>query len=124
MNFNTSFLSNVKRKLGRAIGMLLLVGLVWQGTALQAMADSRSPLIATSADSISKQVSGKADKVKGAVKESMGKAQSSMENKKGDVDRKVKDGMTEAKVAANSNAARVENEVGKAADSVKGFFGK
>ncbi len=124
MKFNIPFLSHLKRQIAQALSMMLLVGLVWQGMASQAMADVRSPLLATSADSISKQVSGKVDKAKGATKEAVGKAQSSMENRKGEIDRKVKDGMTEAKVAAESTATRAENGIEKAADSVKDFFGQ
>jgi hypothetical protein len=47
-----------------------------------------------------------------------------MEDKAGSVRSKVKDDLTEAKIAVESGGARVENAADKAGDTVKGFFGK
>jgi uncharacterized protein YjbJ (UPF0337 family) len=105
------------------IGVAMLV-LAWQSTALAGDMTIVSPRFVASADSMSKQVTGKVDEVKGKAKQAIGKAQSGMEDKAGSVKSKVKDGMTEAKIAVDGNNARIENTADKAADKVKGFFGK
>jgi uncharacterized protein YjbJ (UPF0337 family) len=105
------------------IGVAMLV-LAWQSTALAGDMTIVSPRFVASADSMSKQVTGKVDEVKGKAKQAIGKAQSDMEDKAGSVKSKVKDGMTEAKIAVDGNNARIENTADKAADKVKGFFGK
>lgn len=120
----------LKRRFAQASSMLLLMGVIWQGLIVGANAsvlmdqNAMAPLVATSADSISKQVSGKADQVKGAAKDSMGRVQSKMENNGGAVKRKVKNDVNETKIAADSTAARVENSAENAVDAVKDFFGQ
>jgi uncharacterized protein YjbJ (UPF0337 family) len=125
MKINTQVLtSQVQRHLKQiaiAVAMLLLT---WQSTALAGNMPMTSPLLATSSDSMSKQVTGKVDEVKGKAKQAIGKAQSGMEDKAGSVKSKVKDGMTEAKIAVEGNNARIENAADKAGDKVKDFFGK
>lgn len=83
-----------------------------------------SPLLATSTDSISKQVTGKADEVKGSTKQSIGKAQSAMEDKSRDIKMKVKDDLNDAKIAVDGGAAKIKNSAEKATTTVKDFFGK
>lgn len=120
----------LKRRFAQAASMLLLMGVIWQGMTVGADASVfathsvAAPLVATSVDSIAKQVSGKADQVKGAAKDSMGRAQSKMENKGGQVKRKVKNDVNEAKIAADNTAARAENSAGNAVEAVKDFFGQ
>jgi uncharacterized protein YjbJ (UPF0337 family) len=125
MKISTQVLvSNVQRYLKKiVIGVAMLV-LAWQSTALAGDMSIAAPLLATSTDSMSKQVTGKVDEVKGKAKQAIGKAQSGMEDKAGSVKGKVKDGMTEAKIAVDDNNARIENAADKAGDKVKGFFGK
>jgi uncharacterized protein YjbJ (UPF0337 family) len=125
MKISTQVLvSNVQRYLKKiVIGVAMLV-LAWQSTALAGDMSIPAPLLATSTDSMSKQVTGKVDEVKGKAKQAIGKTQSGMEDKAGSVKGKVKDGMTEAKIAVDDNNARIENTVDKAGDKVKGFFGK
>jgi uncharacterized protein YjbJ (UPF0337 family) len=119
-----TLISNLQRYLKKTvIGVAMLV-LAWQSTALAGDMTIASPLLATSTDSMSKQVTGKVDEVKGKAQQAIGKAQSGMEDKAGSVKSKVKDGMTEAKIAVDGNNARIENTADKAADKVKGFFGK
>jgi uncharacterized protein YjbJ (UPF0337 family) len=122
--------SRFKQYLGRLVTGLLMLVLAWQGTVMagdmaatgnQAIA---APLLATSADSMSKQVTGKADVVKGKAKQAIGKAQSGMEDQARSVKDKVKDDLTETKIAIDSNNSRAENTADKAKDKVKGFFGK
>jgi uncharacterized protein YjbJ (UPF0337 family) len=119
-----TLISNLQRYLKKTvIGVAMLV-LAWQSTALAGDMTIVSPRFVASADSMSKQVTGKVDEVKGKAKQAIGKAQSGMEDKAGSVKSKVKDGMTEAKIAVDGNNARIENTADKAADKVKGFFGK
>ena len=130
---NTAIANSIdvlKRRFAQAASMFLLMSAIWQGMIMGADASvlmvhsGPAPLIATSADSIAKQVSGKADQVKGAVKDSMGKAQSKMENKGGEVKRKVKNDVNETKIAVDSTADRAENAAENAVDAVKDFFGQ
>jgi hypothetical protein len=125
MKFNlqtlvANFQSYVKKF---AIGFALLT-LVWQGAILGVNPAVASPLFATSASSLSKQVTGKVEEMKGSATKSIGKAQSAMEDKASDAKMKVKDNMTEAKIKIEGNNARVENAADKATEKVKNFFGK
>jgi hypothetical protein len=125
MKFNTkTIVVNLRQHLTKFFSSLLLLALLWQGAILNIDPAMASPLLATSADSISKQVTGKAEEMKGAATKSLGKAQSSMENKKGAVKMKIKDDLTETKIGMDKNAARAGNVVDKAGTAVKDFFGK
>jgi uncharacterized protein YjbJ (UPF0337 family) len=106
-----------------AIGFVVLT-LVWQGAILGVDPAIASPLFATSADSMSKQITGTAEQMKGAVTKSIGNAQSTIEDKASDAKMKVKDDLTEAKIKIEGNNARVENAADKATTKVKNFFGK
>jgi uncharacterized protein YjbJ (UPF0337 family) len=106
-----------------AIGFAILT-LVWQGAILGVDPAIASPVFATSADSISKQVTGTAEQMKGAATKSIGNAQSVMEDKASEAKMKVKDNLTEAKIKVEGNNARVENAADKATTKVKNFFGK
>jgi hypothetical protein len=125
MNFNLQTLTkNFQTYLKRfAIGFAILT-LVWQGAILGVDPATASPLIATSASSISKQVTGTAEEIKGAATKSIGKAQSAMEDKASEAKMKVKDNLTEAKIKIDGNNARVGNAADKATEKVKNFFGK
>jgi uncharacterized protein YjbJ (UPF0337 family) len=103
---------------GFAILTLILQGAIGVNPAIG------SPLLATSADSISKQVTGKVEELKGSATKSIGKAQSAMEDQASDAKMKVKDNLTEAKIKLEGDAARVGNTADKAAEKVKNFFGK
>jgi uncharacterized protein YjbJ (UPF0337 family) len=116
--------ANFCKYLTKLVSGILLLALVWQGVILGIDSTMASPLLAISADSISKQVTGKAEEMKGSATKSIGKAQSSMENNKGAAKMKVKDDLTETKIAVDNNAARAENAVEKAGEAVKDFFGK
>jgi uncharacterized protein YjbJ (UPF0337 family) len=125
MKFNlqilvANFQSYVKKF---AIGFALLT-LVWQGAILGVNPAVASPLFATSASSISKQVTGKVEEMKGSATKSIGKAQSAMEDNASDAKMKVKDNLTEAKIKIEGNNARIENAADKATEKVKNFFGK
>ncbi len=125
MNFNTeTIIANLKQHLVKLFSGLLLLALVWQGVILNIDVAMASPLLATSVDSMSKQVTGKAEEMKGSATKSIGKAQSALENKKGAVKMKIKDDLTETKIGMDKNAARAENAVDKAGTAVKDFFGK
>jgi gas vesicle protein len=125
MKISTQVLvSNVQRYLKKIVIGVAMLLMAWQSTALAGDLAIVAPILATSTDSLSKEVTGKVDEVKGQAKQAIGKAQSGMEDKAGSVKSKVKDGMTEAKIAVDDNNARIENTVDKASDRVKGFFGK
>jgi hypothetical protein len=122
MKFNLkTIVSNFQHRVLTFVSALLIATAIWQGTANIAIA---SPFLATSANSISKQVTGKAEEMKGNAKQSIGKAQSAMEDKNRDMKMKVKDDLNEAKIAADGGAARVKNSADKATTTVKDFFGK
>jgi uncharacterized protein YjbJ (UPF0337 family) len=122
----TSVLTRLQGYLKGMFAALLMLVLAWQSPVLTgntAIASPiASPLVAVSVDSMSKQVNGKADEVKGKAKQSIGKIQSGMEEKGGAVRSKVKDDVTNTKIAVDSNNARVNNAADKTADKVKGFF--
>jgi hypothetical protein len=105
------------------VGFAILT-LVWQGAILGINPATAAPLFATSASSLSKQVTGKVEEMKGSATKSIGKAQSAMEDQASDAKMKVKDNLTEAKIKLEGDAARVGNTADKATEKVKNFFGK
>jgi hypothetical protein len=125
MKFNLLTLANIFQNYLKkfAIGFAILT-LVWQGAILGIDPAIASPLLATSANSISKQVTGKVEEMKGSATKSIGKAQSAMEDKASDAKMKVKDDLTEAKIKIKGDNARVGNTANKATEKVKNFFGK
>ncbi len=122
MRFNLkTIVSNFHHHIVAFASTLLITAIIWQSIGTIAIA---SPLLATSANSISKQVTGKAEEMKGDAKQSVGKAQSAMEDKNRDIKMKVKDDLNEAKIAVDGGAARVKNSGDKATTTIKDFFGK
>lgn len=125
MKFNTQTLvTNLQQYWTKLIGGLLILTLVWQGAILGINPATASTLLATSGDSISKQVSGKAEEIKGAATNSMGKAQSEIEDRVSDGKMKAKNNLAETKNVVNNNADRAENAAEKVTEQVKNFFGK
>ncbi len=120
LNLETVF-SSLQRRIAMIVSTLLITAVIWQGIGNIAIA---SPLLATSVNSMSKQATGKAEEIKGDAKQSIGKAQSAMEDKNRDMKMKVKDDLNEAKIAVDGGAARVKNSTDKATTTVKDFFGK
>jgi gas vesicle protein len=116
--------SNVFQNLTKWIGGLLVLTIVWQSLLLGGTEAIAAPLFSTSTSSLSKEMSGKADEMKGNAKQKIGKMQSAIEDKKGEVKRKVKDDLTDTKIAIDRNNAKTENAIDKAADGVKSFFGQ
>jgi hypothetical protein len=116
-----AIVSNLQRHIATFVGTLLITAMIWQGIGNVAIA---SPVLATSVNSMSKQVDGKAEEIKGNAKQSIGKAQSVMEDKNRDMKMKAKDDLNEAKIAIDGGAARVKNSADKATTSAKDFFGK
>jgi hypothetical protein len=122
MKFNLkTIVSNIRHHMVALASTLLITAMIWQSIGNMAIA---SPLLATSTSSISKQVTGKAEEMKGNAKQSIGKAQSAMEDKNRDMKMKVKDDLNEAKIAVDGGAARVKNSADKATTTVKDFLGK
>ena len=125
MKLNTQTLvANLQQYWTKLIGGLLILTLVWQGAILGVNPATASTLLATSGDSISKQVSGKAEEIKGAATNSMGKAQSEIEDRVRDGKMKAKNNLAETKNVVNNNADRAENAAEKVTEQVKNFFGK
>ncbi len=125
MKFNLPTLAtNFQNYLKKLVIGFSILTLVWQSAILGVDLAIASPLLATSASSISKQVTGKVEEMKGSATKSIGKAQSSMEDQASDVKMKVKDDLTEAKIKLEGDAARVSNTADKATEKVKNFFGK
>ena len=124
MRFNIqNLVSTLQHQFTKFIGGLLILTLVWQ-CAIPGVDAIASPLLATSADSMSKQVTGKAEEAKGAATRSIGNTQSDMEDKAGAAKMKVKDNVNDAKLAVDKAAGRVENAAEQATERVKNFFGK
>ncbi len=125
MNFQTrAFVTNFQSYLKKIVIGFAILTFVWQSAILGIDAAIASPLFATSANSMSKQITGTAEQIKGAATKSIGKAQSAMEDKASDIKMKAKDNLTEAKIKIESNNTRVGNTTDKAAEKVKNFFGK
>jgi hypothetical protein len=125
MKFNLDNLAvNIRDYATKLVGGLLVMALIFQSAILPGDMANASPLLATSMDSMSKQVSGKADEAKGKAKQAMGKSQSQVEDKSRAVKMKVQDDLTETKIAVDGNGKRIANTAEKATDAVKGFFGK
>jgi uncharacterized protein YjbJ (UPF0337 family) len=108
----------------KLIGGLLVIAVVWQSAFLGVDLASASPLVATSVDSMSKQMSGKAEQIQGSAKQSIGKAQSAIEDKAASAKMKVKNDLNETKIAVDASNSRIEKNTENVADRVKGFFGK
>ncbi len=122
MRFNLkTIVSDLQHHIVAFASTLLITAMIWQSIGSIAIA---SPSLATSTSSISKQVTGKTEEIKGNAKQSIGKAQSVMEDKNRDMKMKVKDDLNEAKIAVDGGAARVKNSADKATTTVKDFFGK
>jgi uncharacterized protein YjbJ (UPF0337 family) len=129
MNFN---IHQLQQRLTQFVSNLFFLTIIWAGftfggnPALAGTFNSSitAPVLATSASSLSKEVSGKADQMKGSAKQAVGKAQSAMEDKNKAIKAKVKDDLTEAKIVVDSSATRAKNGIDKTIDSAKGFFGK
>jgi hypothetical protein len=125
VNFPTrAFVTNLQSYLKKFVLGFAILTLVWQSAILGIDSAMASPLFATSANSMSKQVTGTAEQMKGSATKSIGKAQSAMEDKASEAKMKVKDNLTEAKIKIESNNARIENTAGKATEKAKNFFGK
>jgi uncharacterized protein YjbJ (UPF0337 family) len=125
MKFNIDrLIAASHRQLTKLIMGVSLLALVWQSTFLGVDLVNASPLVATSMDSMSKQVSGKAEEMTGSAKQSIGKAQSAIEDKSASAKMKAKDDLTETKIAVDANNSRVENAAEKVTERVKNFFGK
>jgi uncharacterized membrane protein YfbV (UPF0208 family) len=125
MNFQVQTLvTNLQGYFKKFVVGLAILTLVWQSAILGVDNAIASPLVATSASSMSKQMTGTAEQMKGAATKSIGKAQSAMEDKASEAKMKVKDNLTEAKIKIKGNNARVENAADKATEKVKNFFGK
>jgi uncharacterized protein YjbJ (UPF0337 family) len=108
----------------KLISGLLVLTIVWQSVFLGVNIANASPVLATSTDSMSKQVSGTADEMGGSAKKAVGRTQSELEDRGDSATAALKDNADKAKDAINTGADKVENAAEKVADRVKGFFGK
>jgi uncharacterized protein YjbJ (UPF0337 family) len=125
MNFQfQALVNNLQGHFKKFVVGFAILTLVWQSAILGVDPAIASPLFATSASSMSKQATGTAEQMKGAATKSIGKAQSTMEDKASDAKMKVKDDLTETKIKIEANNARVGNTADKATEKVKNFFGK
>jgi uncharacterized protein YjbJ (UPF0337 family) len=119
-----NLVANLQQQLTKFVGRLLVFTLVWQIVILPGNLAIASPLLGTSADSISKQVTGKAEQIKGSATESIGKMQSGMEDRQQAMEMKAKDGINEAKIKVDNSNARIKNAADKGGTKVNNFFGK
>ncbi|WP_373542117.1 hypothetical protein [Chamaesiphon sp.] len=119
-----NLVATLQHQLTKFIGGLLILTLVWQNALLGVDAAIASPLLATSADSMSKQMTGTAEQIKGSTTRAIGNTQSEIEDKADDVKMTAKDGVNDTKNAVENVADRVENAAEQATEKVKNFFGK
>jgi uncharacterized protein YjbJ (UPF0337 family) len=125
VNFQTrALVTNFQNYLKKFVLGFAILTLVWQSAILGVDPAIAAPLFATSANSMSKQITGTSEQMKGSATKSIGKAQSAMEDKASEAKMKVKDNLTEAKIKIEGNNARIENTADKATEKVKNFFGK
>ncbi|PSB40783.1 hypothetical protein [Chamaesiphon polymorphus] len=125
MNFKIDRLvSNIQQQFTKLIGGLLLLTMVWQGVILGVDVAVAAPLLGTSNDRVSEQVADKASQIKDSVKEEIGKAQTPIQDRPGEVTDKVNHGLNYTKDAVDRNQDRAENNADNIADKVKNFFGK
>jgi hypothetical protein len=120
MKFNTTALiSNIQHYFIKAIGAMLIIGMIWQGFVFgidSAFAAGglneriTAPLLASS--SMSKQVSNKIDEAKD-------KAESAMKNGK----KTAESNMRKTKKSVKSNAKKAEASVKENTKKTKNFFG-
>jgi hypothetical protein len=120
MKFSTTILmSNIKGYFAKAIGAMLIVGMIWQGSILgidSALAagglngNITTPLLASS--SMSKQVNNKIDEAKD-------KAESAMKDGK----KSAESNMHKTKKSIKSNAKKAEASVKENTKKAKNFFG-
>jgi uncharacterized protein YjbJ (UPF0337 family) len=125
MKFNINHSVKILQPLlKKSIARLLVLAVVWQGIIFGVAPAIASPLFATSADSMSKQMSGKAEQANGSAKESIGKMQSEMEDRSAAAKMQAKDNLNKTKAGIEANSDRAENAVEEVAEKVKDFFGK
>jgi hypothetical protein len=120
MKFNTTTLtSNIKGYFTKAIGAMLIIGMIWQGSVLgvgSAFAagglngNVTTSLLASS--SMSKQVSNKMDEAKDKVESVMKDGKKSAESD-----------MRKTKKSIKSNANKAEASVKENTKKAKNFFG-
>jgi uncharacterized protein YjbJ (UPF0337 family) len=101
----------------KLVGGVLVLAIVWQSVFLGVNIANASPIVATSVDSMSKQVSGTADEMRGSAKKAVGKTQSELEDQQRSATATLKENTDKAKDAIDTGAEQV-------ADRVKGFFGR
>ena len=119
-----NLVATLQHQLTKFIGGLLILTLVWQNATIGVNVAIASPLLATSADSMSKQMTGTAEQIKGSTTRAIGNTQSKIEDKASDVKLTAKDSMDDTKNAVAKAADRVENAAEQATEKVKNFFGK
>jgi hypothetical protein len=115
----TTLISTIKSYLAKAIGAILILGMIWQGSILGIdsayadgglNADITIPLLASS--SMSKQVSNKMDEAKD-------KAESAMKDGK----KSAESNMRKTKKSIKSNAKKAEASVKENTKKAKNFLG-
>ncbi|WP_041548337.1 hypothetical protein [Chamaesiphon minutus] len=125
MNFKLDRLvSNIQQQLTKLIGGLLLLTMVWQGVILGVDVAVAAPAIGTNSDRVSEQVADKAAQIKNSIEEEIGKAQTPIQDRPGEVKNKVNNGLNYTEQPTDRNQDRAENNADNIAQKVKNFFGK
>jgi preprotein translocase subunit SecF len=118
MKFNTiTFMSNIKRYITKAIGGMLLIGMIWQCSMLgidPAFAaggvNITTPLLATS--SMSKQVSNKMDQAKDKAESAMKDGKKSAESNMRKTKKSIKNNAKKAEASVKENTKQAKNFLG------------
>jgi K+-transporting ATPase c subunit len=120
MKFNTTTLIfNIKRQLTKSIGVMLVLGIIWQGfifgidSAFAAgVADGNitTSLLATS--NMSKQVSNKIDEAKDKAESAMRDGKKSAESNMRKTNKSIKSNAKKAEASAKENTKQAKNFFG------------
>jgi hypothetical protein len=116
---STTLISNIKRYFAKAIGLMLLVGMIWQCSILgidPAFAaggvngNITSPLLGTSG--MSRQVSNKMDDVKDKADSVMKDGKKSAESNMRKTKKSIKNSAKKAEASAKANTKQAKNFFG------------
>jgi hypothetical protein len=116
MKFNTTTLIfNIKRQLTKAIGAMLVLGIIWQGfifgiDSAFANGDITTPLLATS--NMSKQVGNKIDEAKDKAESVMRDGKKSAESNMRKTKKSIKSNSNKAEASAKENTKQAKNFFG------------
>jgi hypothetical protein len=119
MKFTTSLIANIRGYFAKAIGAMLIMGMIWQGSILgidSALAagglngNVTTPLLTSS--SISKQVSNKMDEAKDKAESAVKDGKKSAESNRRKTKESIKSTAKKAETSVKKNTKKAKNLLG------------